>query len=169
MAKRIAMIIAFENFRDEEYDVPKKLFEKAGLEVKTASSKIGIAKGKLGMSTPVDIMLKDIIVKDFDAVVFIGGPGSYDYFDDPTALNIAKEAVKEQKVLGGICAASAILANAEVLKGVNAACFVGVSDILKQKGAHYDPSGLAVDGKIITADGPAHAKQFGQEIIKALK
>ena len=162
------MIIAFEGFRDEEYVEPKKVLEKAGIEVTTASSKVGVAKGKLGMSAKVDISLKDVNVPGYDAIIFVGGPGSYAYFDDPVAQGIAKVAIKEQKILAAICAASAILANAGVLKGVKAACFAGVSDILKEKGAVYDPSGLAVDGKIITADGPAHAKQFGQAILKTL-
>jgi len=168
MAKSAVIIIAFEGFRDEEYVEPKKILEKAGIEVTTASSKVGIAKGKLGISVKVDISLKEVNILDYDAIIFVGGPGSYAYFDDPVAQGIARDAVKEQKILAAICAASAILANAGVLKGVKAACFAGVSDILKEKGAVYDPSGLGVDGKIITADGPAHAKQFGEKIVKAL-
>ncbi len=162
------MIIAFEGFRDEEYDVPKKVLEKAGVEVTTASSKVGIAKGKLGMSAKVDILLKNVNVPSYDAVIFIGGPGSYAYFDNSAAQGIAKEAVKEQKILAAICASVSILANAGLLKGVKAACFSGEASNLKNKGAKYSPSGFEVDGKIITADGPAHAKQFGEAIAKAL-
>lgn len=166
--KKVVMIIAFEGFRDEEYAEPKKVLEKAGIEVTTASSKVGIARGKLGMSTKVDISLKEVNVPDYDAIIFIGGPGCYNYFNDPLAQGIAKEAVKEMKILAAICAAPSILANAGLLKGVKATCYPGEASNLKNKGAHYSPSGLEVDGKIITADGPAHAKQFGEAIVKAL-
>jgi protease I len=169
MAERAVMIIAFEGFRDEEYAEPKKVLEGAGIEVSTSSSKVGVARGKLGMSAKVDLALKDVHVPDYDAVIFVGGPGSYDYFDDPVAQGIAKEAVKENKILASICAASSILANAELLKGVKATCFPGESSNLKSKGARYSPSGLEVDGKIITADGPKHARQFGEAIVKVLK
>ena len=169
MAKKVVMIIAFQNYRDEEYAEPKAVFENAGIGVTTASSQTGTAIGKLGLKAKVDITLKDINVSDYDAIVFIGGPGSYDYFDNQTALALAQAAVKQGKILGGICAAAAILAHAGVLKDKKAACFSGVSDILKQKGANYDPSGFAVDGKIITADGPAHARQFGEAILTALR
>lgn len=169
MAKKAVMIIAFEGFRDEEYDVPKKTLEKAGIEVTTASSKMGAAQGKLGMSAKVDITLEQVNVPDYDAVVFVGGPGSYDYFDDPTAQGIAGDAIKEQKILAAICSAPSILANAGLLKGVKATCFPEEADNLKNKGARYSPAGLEVDGKIITADGPAHAKQFGEALVKALK
>lgn len=168
MAKKALMIIAFEGFRDEEYAEPKKVLGEAGIEVKTASSKIGIARGKFGMSAKVDLALKDVNVPSYDAVIFVGGPGSYNYFDDPVAQGIAKESAKEKKILAAICAASSILANAGLLKGVKATCFPGESSNLKSKGARYSPSGLEVDGKIITADGPKHARQFGEAIVKAL-
>lgn len=167
-SRRAVMIIAFEGFRDEEYIEPKQILEKAGIKITTASSKVGVAKGKLGMSAKVDISLKEINVPDYDAVIFVGGPGSYGYFDDPVAQGIAKNAVKEKKILAAICAAPSILANAGLLKDVKATCFSGESSNLKNKGAKYSPSGLEVDGKIITADGPAHAKQFGEAIVKLI-
>ena len=166
--KKALMIIPFQGFRDEEYIEPKAVFDQAGISVTTASTKTGIATGKLGATAAVDISLKDVKVSDYAAVVFIGGPGSYDYFTNKTALKIAQDTVKVGKVLAGICAASAILAYAGVLKGVKAACFSGVADILKQEGANYSDSGFEVDGKIITADGPAHTQDFGNAIVKAL-
>ncbi|NQT29198.1 MAG: DJ-1/PfpI family protein [Candidatus Saganbacteria bacterium] len=168
MKKKAVMIIAFNEFRDEEYLEPKKVLEKAGIEVTTASTRVGIARGKLGGQVKVDILLKQIQISDYDAVIFIGGPGSYAYFDDPQALKIAEDCDRLGKVLAGICSAVAILANAETLKGKDAACFVGVARILKDKGAKYNPGGVAVDGKTITADGPAHAKEFGEAIVAAL-
>lgn len=169
MPKRAVIIIAFAGFRDEEYAEPKKVLEKAGIEITTASSKIGTAKGKFGMPARVDISLKEVNVSDYDVIIFIGGPGSYAYFDDPVAQEIARETLRQGKVLAAICAAPSILANAGVLKGIKATCFPGEASNLKNKGARYSSSGLEVDGKIITADGPAHANQFGEEIVKALK
>ncbi|MBU1026960.1 MAG: DJ-1/PfpI family protein [Candidatus Margulisbacteria bacterium] len=165
--KRILIVIAFQGFRDEEYAEPKQILEQAGFQVTTASSQSGTATGKLGMKTKVDITLDQVKVADYDAVIFIGGPGSYDYFNNAAALQIAKDSVKLGKVTAGICAAAAILAEAGVLKGKKAASFAGVANILKEKGANYSPSGYEVDGKIITADGPAHAKKFGQGIVEA--
>ena len=42
--KKIAMIVAFKDFRDEEYFVPKEILETAGAEVKTASNKMEIGR-----------------------------------------------------------------------------------------------------------------------------
>ena len=46
--KSIVMIIAFRDFRDAEYFVPKEILEEAGVEVKTASNKLGVAVGADG-------------------------------------------------------------------------------------------------------------------------
>lgn len=167
MAKKAVMIIAFERFRDEEYSYPKEVFEKAGITVTTASSKLGMATGKLGMKTKVDITLDQVKVEDYAAVVFIGGPGSLDYYDNTTCQKIARETVKQGKILGAICAAPGILARAGVLKGKMATMFEDTGELAKG-GATYTGAGVEIDGKIITATGPSTARAWGEAIVKAL-
>ncbi len=166
--KKALMVIAQDLFRDEEYDIPKQVLESAGIKVTTASRQIGRAKGKLGMVVQVDAAINTIKASDYDAVIFVGGPGSYGYHEDAQAHRIVKETLESEKILGGICAAAGILAYAGVLKGKKATSFSGVSEILKEKGAQYTASGVEIDGNIITADGPEHAKRFGEEIVKAI-
>ena len=168
MAKKAVMIIAFEGFRDEEYREPKAVLEKAGIEVTTASSKLGTATGKLGMKAKVDIILDQVKISNYDAILFIGGPGCYSYYNDSTAHKIAQEAVKEGKLLGAICAAPGILANAGVLKGKKATMFTDDGTLAKG-GATYTGKGVEVDGKIITATGPSTARAWGEKIKEALR
>ena len=163
------MIIAQEMFRDEEYSIPKEILEKAGIKITTASNKTGIAKGKLGMTAKVDIEIKKAKAKDYDAVIFVGGPGCYGFYEDGDALKIAKEAQAENKVLASICSAGGILAHAGVLKGKKATVFPSEGELLKEKGAIYSAKGLEIDGKIITADGPKNAKIFGEAILSSLR
>ena len=168
MPRSALMIIAFEKFRDEEYAEPKKVLEAAGFKVTTASLQTGTAKGKYGLEAQVDIALKDVKAPDYDTVVFVGGPGSHDYFDDPTAQAIAKEAHDEGKIVAAICAAPSILANAGLLKGRTATSFPDQGPNLTAKGAKFTGKGLEIDGNIITADGPEHAKEFGEAIVKSV-
>jgi len=168
MAKKTVMIIAFEMFRDEEYAEPKKVLEAAGFEITTASSKLGEATGRFGLKAKVDLALNKVKVEDYDAVLFIGGPGSHGYYQDPTAHRIAQEAIKQEKLLGAICAAPGILANAGVLKGKKATVHEGDIDTVVKGGANYTGKGVEVDGKIITATGPSTAKAWGEAIVRAL-
>jgi len=165
--KKAVMIIALEMFRDEEYAEPKAVLEKAGLAITTASSKLGMATGKLGMQAKVDITLDQVKVEDYDAVLFVGGPGSFNYHHDLKAHRIAQEAVNLGKVLGAICGAPPILAYAGVLKGKKATMFDDTGDLAKG-GATYTGAGVEIDGKIITATGPRTAAAWGEAIVKVL-
>jgi len=165
--KRVLMILAEDPFRDPEYFEPKKVLENAGFKVTTTSTATN-AKGAEGADIKVDLLFKDVQAKDYDAIVFIGGVGSYQYHDDKKAHDLAKYAVSNKKVLGAICAAVGTVANAGVLKGVKATSFSGVADMVKAGGAIYTGEGVTVDGNIVTADGPKSARSFGDAISKLL-
>jgi protease I len=119
------------------------------------------------MKAAVDIPFDQVKVNDYDAILFIGGPGSFDYYNNSTCHKIAQEAVKEGKILGAICAAPGILAHAGVLAGKKATMFEDTG-VLKQFGAEYTGKDVEVDGKIITATGPDTAKAWAERIIKEL-
>lgn len=162
------MVIAAKDFRDPEYYLPKKVLEDRGIKVVTASTS-KTAKGAEGGIVNVDVLLKDANDKDYDAVAFIGGPGSYQLHDDPTAHKLAKDTINSGKMLGAICAAVGTIAKAGVLKGKKATCFSGVSDIIKANGANYTGEGVTIDGDIVTADGPKSAKAFGEVLANCLE
>jgi protease I len=165
---KIAMIVAKNNFRDEEYLHPKEIFVKSGFEVETFSSSTGIAKGMLGATIKVDKKIDELKVENYDAIVFVGGTGSTEYWDNELAHKIANEAVKQNKVLAAICIAPVTLAKAGVLKGKKATVFSSEIEQLKSYGANYTGKNIEVDGKIVTASGPHAAKEFGEKIKELL-
>jgi protease I len=167
--KTILMIVAPEGFRDEELLEPKKIFENHNANVKIASKGVSVARGKLGAKIDVDYDIDEVIMQDYDAVVFVGGPGAAVYFDDETAHSIAREALEEDEILGAICIAPVILANAGLLKGKKATVFPSGADDLKKNGAKYTGKDVEADGKIVTANGPAAAKKFGEKIAEMLR
>jgi protease I len=167
--KSVLMVIAPEGFRDEEFFEPKSVFKQLKIDVTVASKGVKTAKGKLGGSAEVDKDISAVEADDYDAVVFIGGPGTSVYFEDSTALNLAKEAYESEKVVAAICIAPSILANAGILHEKKATCFSSESSNLQEQGAEYTGSDVEIDGKIITANGPAAAKKFALEIAKALE
>jgi protease I len=167
--KKILMVVAPQDFRDEEFFEPRKVFADAGAEVTIASRGVLEAKGLLGSKTPVDKNLSEIKVTDFDALVFVGGGGATIYFDDPLALNLAKTASTAGKVVAGICIGPTILAKADVLRGKRATAFSSEQSVLEAAGVTYTGEAVTVDGKIITANGPAAATEFGRRIVEALR
>jgi len=174
MPKKIAMIIAFHDFRDEEYFIPKSVFSAEGIEVKTFSSKKGEALGSYGGVIKVDSTLDDLKVSDFDGIIFVGGSGAAKYIEDNKCHQIAQKAVSENKILAAICIAPTILARSGVLKGKKATVWSSKIDkttvkILTEEGADYQKAPIVVDGNIITAIGPQAARKFAETITRALK
>lgn len=165
--KKVLMIIAPENFRDEELFHTKEEIEKVG-SVVVASKVTGEIKGMLGATAKAEITLDDVNINDYDAVIFVGGTGSAIYFDDTQALKIAKEAYALGKVVGAICIAPSILANAGILEGRKATCYPSEKDNIASKGAEYTGSTVEVDGKIVTGAGPQAAKEFGKKIAEMI-
>jgi len=167
--KAILMIIARQNFRDEELAEPRAVLQKAGAKITVASSVIEQSVGMLGkVKVKADTTVGEVVPSSYDAVVFVGGSGASEYFDNATAHRIATEAHTAGKVVAAICIAPATLANAGLLRGKKATCYPSVKNILIEAGAKHTGAGVERDGRIITADGPQSAKKFGEAIRDAL-
>ncbi|MDD5606479.1 MAG: DJ-1/PfpI family protein [Candidatus Pacebacteria bacterium] len=170
--KKIIMIIAFRDFKDEEYFIPKQLFKKSGFIVKTASSEKGTAIGSEGGETKIDLLLEEI--KDFDALVLVGGQGCLKYLDNEKVYQLIQSAHLQEKLIAGICIAPVILAKAGILKQKQATVWNSSLDksaikILKENGAIFEQEFSVVqDNNIITAPGPSAVKDFAQAIINNL-
>ena len=171
--KKIAMIIAFQDFRDEEYFIPRNIFINEGAKVGTVSSKKGKAVGSFGGEVEVDLTIEELNVSDFDGIVFVGGNGATKYIDDEECHQIAQSVVSGDKVLAAICIAPTILDRAGVLKDKKAVVWSSTLDksavkILKEEGASYQTDPVVIDGKIITASGPQAARKFAETIVRIL-
>lgn len=171
--KKAALVVASENFRDEEYFVPKEVLKTSGMKVITVSDSKEKAKGADGGEVEVDLTLQQFQVDDFDIIAFVGGPGALDHLDNEVSYKIIEETLDRQKVLGAICIAPVILAKAEALEGKEVTVWSSSMnkdsiDTIEEKGAHYHDRSVVIDGNIVTADGPDSARKFGKALLHAL-
>ena len=144
-------IIAKEGYQDHEYGAPKKILEENGVEVVTASKEVGKCKGSFGDEIEASVSISDVNVSDYDAIVFIGGPGAREYQHDGEAHLTAQEAVNRGKVLGAICIAPTILAFGGVLEGKKATVWNEdgkQQEVLESNGAEYVKEDVIVDGTL---------------------
>lgn len=168
-AKKALFIIAQENFQDDEFAQPLDVLTSNNIAVTVASTTTDEVIGMNGGKAKPDMLLKDVKVDDYDAVVFIGGSGAAQYIDDPLAHLVAQEAIAKNKLVGAICLAPRILATAGVLKDKKATVYPSEGEKLKEQGVNYTAKPVEQDGNIITADGPGSARDFGEALKKALK
>jgi len=170
----ILLVVPKKYYQEEEYGVPRKLFEEAGYKVLVASSATGNAEGAAGGSCFVDLTLEEATaaVKDYSAVLFIGGPGSSVFHEDEKAHALVRKAAVETPVVGAICLAPYTLAFAGVLKGINATAWTGgryTPEMFAAQGPIYKEGPVVVDGKFVTANGPRAAEAFAKAVLEALR
>ncbi|MFP3866747.1 MAG: DJ-1/PfpI family protein [Desulfobacteraceae bacterium] len=168
-APQAVMVIAPENFQDQELLVTKQVLEQGGVKVAVASTAQAECRGMQGARIKPDLRLKEIKAADFDALIFVGGSGASVYFDDPAALALARQAATQGKVVAAICIAPVTLARAGLLKDKKATVYPSGQTDLEKAGATYTGTPVTVDGKLITASGPPAAEAFGQAILKQLQ
>lgn len=173
--KNVALVIAPEEFRDEEFAQPHAALKLNGANITVVSLDPGKCYGSRGSVVHASMSVAEASTKHWDAVVFVGGAGGQIYVNDLTAHILARQAAEDGAVVAAICMAPAILAHAGLLDGVDATAFEDRIPEIKKYGAHFVDYAV-VEGKnningapIVTGNGPAAAFAFGQCVVNALR
>jgi protease I len=169
---KILYVIAQKDFRDEEYFIPKKIFEDNKIIVETTSIKKEEAIGILGGTTKINIELKDANMNNYNAIVIAGGKGALTLDENDDLKRLLYDAMKEDKTIAAICISPLILANFGLLRKKVATVWDNngqQASILKRQGAIYCKESVVIDKNIITANGPNAAEEFAKSIIDNLK
>ena len=166
--KKIVMVIAKNKFRDEEYREPREALEREGAVITVASSSGETSTGMLGLKVKPNVLIGDVKEEDYDGIVFVGGGGASEYFNDPAAHRLARSFFDHGKLTSAICIAPATLANAGVLKGKKATSYPSSEAALRSKGAVVTNEPVVADGRIVTAVGPEAARKFGEKLVDVL-
>lgn len=171
----VLMIIAPDQFRDEELHVPQTYLKQQGHTVEVISTKAGEATGMLGATEPISTTIDDIRPEDiheYDAVIVVGGMGAIEHlWPNAKLIQLLQAASQNNSVIGGICLSGAVPAKAGLLNGKKGTVWETPESlaILKENGAIYTGEPCTVDGNIITANGPEAAEAFAKAIAERLK
>ncbi|MBT5337736.1 DJ-1/PfpI family protein [Candidatus Falkowbacteria bacterium] len=166
---KVVMIIAQKDFRDEELFDTKVALEQRGVEVDVATAEDKTAYGVLGGQISPNLTFGEIQPEKFDSIVLVGGAGAYDLIENKQIHILVKEFIEQNKIVAAICIAPAILSRAGVLNGKQSTIHISGVDYFQGTGVDYVEQDVVVDGWLITANGPAAASRFGQEIANKLK
>ncbi|MDI9540885.1 MAG: DJ-1/PfpI family protein [Bacillota bacterium] len=163
---KIAVLLAC-GFEEAEALFTTDIFRRAN--IKTDLVSINAEKTVVGshnIKVVADCLLDDKIY-DYDVIVLPGGlPGATNLRDDKRVIEVIKHFYKNDKYIGAICAAPIVLAKADIIKGKNITSYPGFEDDLKE--GNYLEDKVVVDGKIVTARGPAITMDFAFKIIELL-
>ncbi len=114
-----------------------------------------------------DYEFSEVDCKEADVLFLPGGmPGTKNLGAHEGLLKSLKQAHRENRRIGAICAAPSILGNLGILDGKKATCYPGFEPELK--GALYTKQGVVTDGNITTARGLGYALDMGIELLALL-
>ena len=168
VSKKAAVIVPSRNFQDAELFETVNILNSRGVETVIVSSTVNPLRGHLGGTVRADVLISNIKVDDYDAIVFIDGPGIAEYINNPAVLTLVRNAVSSNKVVAAISLAPDILANAGVLRGVRVTAYITEAQALRKAGAIYTGSAVERHGRIITASAPISARAFARTIVDSL-
>ncbi len=105
---------------------------------------------------------------DFHAMVIPGGHSPNWLRQHEAVVDFARAFYASGKPTAAICHGPQVLITAGVLDGVDATCFPGMSDELKESGANYQDVPVLRDGNLITSRIPDDIPAFSEAIKQAL-
>lgn len=184
--KKILMMVS-EGFYAPEYFVPLKAFEKQGFEVKTAAKTTAPTRPDIRQiiqypAVEADLTFDQIVVDEYDAIVFAGGNGAWeDFFPNADVHNALVGFMKKDKIVALLCSSTGLLGVANnldgaspIAKGRKVTGYKRVKGILAKMGEVNYFAGeegkpfVVVDGKLITGRDPISSELFASTVIKNL-
>ena len=156
-------------FEEIEALTPVDLLRRAGVEVRTVGLNGKIVYGGHAIGVEADMTIDELDASDAEMIVLPGGLGGVAAIRGcDKALEAVKAVHAAGKYVAAICAGPTVLAELELLTGVNATCYPG--QIPNMGDAVIVPDAACVtDGKIITGTSAGTAVPFALALIEALK
>ena len=171
------LFLLMPNYRDEEFTIPYKITTDAGHTVDVAGTEPGAMVGAGGHEHKPNLLFSEMKPEDFekyDALVIPGGPGSTEHlWDNEDLQTIIKKINAAGKIVAAICYAVIPVVQSGILLNKHATVYPTseARKILEEYGVRFSKDGCVTlsDIKVITAQGPKYATDFGNAILKLLK
>ena len=164
------MIYVFlaNGFEETEAIAPIDLLRRSGKTVITVGVGDNIITSSHGVPVVTDTIAQEAPLTDeLEMIVLPGGmPGTLNLENNDYVQAAIDYCVKNDRYIAAICAAPSILGHKGLLSGKKAVCFPGFEKDLE--GAETAESGVAEDGKIITAKGAGVCIEFALKLVEKL-
>lgn len=157
-----------DGFEEVEALTTVDIMRRAGMEVVTVSINDTLeAEGAHGVVVKADALISEVNLDDAEWLVCPGGmPGASNLAACKKLTDALLAQNEKGEKIAAICASpSVIFGPLGLLEGRNAVCYPGMEQGMT--GAIVGNTPVAVDGNIVTGNGPAAASAFGLAIVKA--
>lgn len=163
----VLLILPTKDFNEQEYLVISRELEKAGKKIFIASDSHSLCYGTNGLKVKSDVQFFNINENNFGGIIFIGGRGVRNYWNNTQLHLIVNKFNKKKRIIGAICSAPVILAKAGLLNGT-AVCYPEDKNELVREGIEYKDEPVIINKNFITGRDSAASKEFADSFIYAL-
>ncbi len=165
----VLIFLPAKDFNEEEYSIVRKLLLKYGKNIFVTSDDHYVCSGSKGKKVKSDTDFFNVNIKNFAALVLIGGKGSKAYWNNEKLHTITRNFNDVQKIIGAICSAPVILAKAGILQNKTATCYYEDKNELINLGINYQERAVVTDKNIVTSNGSQSAAQFTEAVLHLIK
>ncbi len=163
---KTALLILAHGFEEIEAVTICDVLRRGDIQVTMAGIGGTAMRGAHDIIIQADVVLADVGEGLFDAIILPGGMGGTENLLGSTAVTtLLKRHAEAGKLVAAICAAPWVLAQADLLAGVQATIYPGLES--KITGTCSNDR-VVQDGMIITSRGPATAMEFSLALVQEL-
>jgi protease I len=164
-------ILATDGFEQVELTEPKQAVEQAGADTRILSLKPGAIQGmhhaEKGDTIPVDELVADADVDDYDALILPGGVANPDALRmDQDAVAFVRDFANSGKPIGVICHGPWTMVEADVVRGRRMTSWPSVRTDLRNAGAEVVDAEVVTDRGIVSSRKPEDLPAFCRKIVE---
>ena len=171
--KRVAFLTSHRGVEESELTEPWRAVEQAGAQpelISTQAGEVELVQHKTPSGRqPVERVLADVSVDDYDALVLPGGTVNGDTLrQDQQALDFVKAFAGSGKPVAAICHAGWVLADSGVAQGRKVTSWPDLEGDLSSAGADWVDEEVVTDGNLITSRKPDDIPAFNNALLESL-
>ena len=168
------LIVATDGFEEWELFGPRKILQDRGAEVVLASLKLDPIQGTVhdapGKTIKPDLVVDDVNVDDFDALLLPGGVRNPDQLRlHGNVIALIRLFAEQGKPIAAICHGPWLLIEADLLRGRTATSWPSIRTDLRNAGATVVDQAAVTDGKIVTSRKPDDVEPFTDALIDLIE
>lgn len=168
------LIIATDRFEESELFGPLDILRGKGARVALASLDRDPIQATVhddpGKVIRPDLVVGDVVVDDYDALLLPGGVGNPDRLrTEQAVIDLIRAFADAGKPVAAICHGPWLLVEADLLRGRTATSWPSIRTDLRNAGADVIDEPAVTSGNIITSRNPGDVPAFTQALIDALE
>lgn len=168
--KTIAILVA-DGFEQVELTEPKQALEAAGARTEIVSINDDEVQGwnhdEKGDKFPVDVIIADANVDDYDGLMLPGGVRNPDLLRvDATAVQFVRGFFDVQKPVAAICHGPWTLIEADAVRGKQITSWPSLKTDLRNAGAEWVDKEVVTSNGLVTSRKPQDIPAFSEKMIE---